>query len=201
MNPYDRFCKNPSKYTVYFGETMLSSNDDGRIGLWLEPNYGDDPFAKYTAEPDEPKNGARFLTLIVELGDGQEVIDQVDKKALQAEIQASVTDSFRKRTTGGQLVQRAGIYCKEEPFQRYIKYRLGRMTPQEKRDMIEHSLIPASVVREGLEGFKDPEYAQLWVKHFIYHYCSIKSRKELRTNKMAQECFLRLYQEFTTWRE
>lgn len=201
MNPYDRFCKNPSKYTVYFGETMLASHSDGRIGLHLEPNYGDDPFAKYQAEPDDPVKGVRFLTLMVEIGDGQEVIDQVDKKAMAEEIQASVRASFGKRTTGGQIIQRAGIYCKDSHFQGYIRHLLTVMKPQEKRDMIDASRIPASVVRAGLEGFKDKEYAVLWAKHFIYYYCGIRSRTDLRTNKLAQESFLKLYQEYTTWRE
>lgn len=175
---------------IYFDEVMLRKiHLDSSVTFWLSDN--DDAFESGKESIKQPNNGTRYLLIAFEITDDEKIkqLKLSKPKDLNLDIDC---------------VQMSGILCNDRRFHRFIYAELRYLykTPSLAIDLHSFHLsgISNTLLSKTIDSMVDEKTASEWCKYYIYYYCKISSRRELKFKKEAKENFIQLYTKFKNWK-
>lgn len=187
----DSLLKHPERYLTYSGEIVLKSrsHEPETVEFYIEPDPDGHAFGKHKAGSFE--FGDRFFAVIFEINASGDPVDQEMKLHLERALSSSIRNSNRNK-----WVQSAGAICRDTRFYRFLKWKIMRMTPGDKKSFA--LTLPPKLTDQGIEVLGSPD-AEEFATNYVRYYCNIRSRSELGLNRDATQKFSRLRREFLTY--
>jgi hypothetical protein len=172
---------------AYQGEIMLlgwgeSHNNGRKVTFQLDEETPEHQFKQFTVKKGKTA-GQRFAVVLVEIGDDEQVVDQIAVKRAENSDKSNDTGgqgvSTPSKTKGGELAKLAGQLCNLESFFDFIR-----------------PVYDRTLGGDG-GGFGDlhPDEkmpTHKFCRHAVLTMCDIESRAELDHDPSAAEKFHRL---------